>query len=87
MSKFMYFDFRCESCGNRTEAFVKPDVRTMSCPNCGGSAKRLISKATISLSGTDPAFGTAYDKWERVQKQKVANDKKFYADHGEDKPR
>jgi len=83
----MYFDFRCKSCGTVTEAFVKPDVKTTTCPNCGGTTKRLISKPTIALSGTDPDFSTQYDKWERVQKQKVANDKKFYQNHGEDKPR
>ncbi len=87
MSKFMYFDFRCESCGNVAEAFVKPDVKTMSCPNCGGSTKRMISSPTIALSGTDPAFTTAYDKWERVQKNKRKIDSKHYADHGYDKAR
>jgi len=83
----MYFDFRCQSCGNVNEAFVKPDTLTGTCPNCGGYTKRMISCPTIALSGTDPDFSTAYDKWERVQKDKVAKDKKFHADHGEDKPR
>ncbi len=87
MSKLMYFDFRCQGCGKVTEAFVKPDVLTQSCPNCGNIMKRMISCPTIGLSGTDPDFPTAYDKWERVQKQKVANDKKFHENHGEDKPR
>jgi len=83
----MYFDFRCQGCGEVFEEFVKPDVKTTTCPNCGNTTRRLISKPTIALSGTDPDFSTQYDHWERVQKQKVAKDKKFYADHGEDKPR
>ncbi|KKN23892.1 hypothetical protein LCGC14_0900340 [marine sediment metagenome] len=86
MSKFMFFDFRCQKCGEKFAGFVKPDIRITPC-NCGGEGRRLISSPTIALSGTDPAFTTAYDKWARVQQNKRKIDAKHYANHGEDKAR
>lgn len=85
MSKYIVFDFRCRGCKAKFEGFVKPDVKTTSCPNCSCTADRLISTPTIGLSGTDPDFPSSYDKWEKTQKQKRDNDKKFYKEHGVDK--
>lgn len=83
MSKFMFFDFRCEVCDHVFEDFVKPSV-TPQCPECNGRTARLISAPRIALSGTDPAFPGAYDKWERTQKQKREIEKKHYDNHGTD---
>ena len=84
MSKFMFFDFRCQSCHNVSEQFVKPDENPP-CPYCEGNMLRLISAPTISLSGTDPDFPGEYEKWDKKRKAKVAEDKKFFDNHGVDK--
>lgn len=85
MSKFMFFDFRCKECDHVFEGFVKPDVNP-SCPKCEGETKRLISAVRFTCGdGKDPDFPTSYDKWEKVNRQKTAQDKKFHADHGVDK--
>ena len=84
MSKFMYFDFRCKVCDEVFEDFVKPDVLP-SCPKCSGDTKRLISAPRIVGNGLDPSMPTAYAKWEKINKQKTAEDKKFYERHGVDK--
>ena len=84
MSKLLFFGFRC-CCGNVFDDLVKPDVHSAPCPECGKDGKRLVSTPTIGLSGTDPDFPGAYDKWEKTQKQMKAQDKKFYDDHGTDK--
>lgn len=80
----MFFDFRCLSCGEVTEEFVKPDVLETTCPICNCPTRRKVSAPTIALSGTDPAFPGAYDKWERTQKQKRETEKKHYDNHGTD---
>jgi len=85
MSKFMFFDFKCHTCGHEYEGFVKPDVLEEPCSQCGHTATRLVSAPRAELPGTDPAFPGAYDKWERVRKQKREIDKKFYKEHGVDK--
>jgi putative FmdB family regulatory protein len=84
MSKFMFFDFRCKTCDHIFEDFVKPDV-TPPCPKCDKETKRLISKPTINLPGTDPDFPGEYSKWEKKRRAKAAEDKKFYDNHGVDK--
>lgn len=81
----MYWDFRCSQCNTVFEDFVKPDIKQMDCPECLGVARRIISAPRIEITGKDPAFGTAYDKWERINKQKAAQDKAFYDRHGVDK--
>ncbi len=80
----MYFDFRCKVCENVFERFVKPDKKVF-CPKCAGSTKRLISAPRIVGNGLDPSMPTAYAKWEKINKQKTAEDKKFYERHGVDK--
>jgi putative FmdB family regulatory protein len=84
MSKFMYFDFRCLTCEHRFEDFVKPDVNPP-CPECQSATDRLISTPRIELGGMDADFPSAYDKWEKTNKQKTAIDRKFFKEHGEDK--
>lgn len=84
MSKFIYFDFRCKVCDHKFEDFVKPDANP-SCPKCSGNTTRLISAPRLGGNGCDPSMPTAYAKWERINKQKTAEDKKFYERHGVDK--
>ena len=84
LSKFIFYDFRCLTCLHAFEDFVKPDVNPP-CPKCEGVTKRLISAPTIALSGTDPAFPGAYEKWEKKRRAKAAEDAKFFDNHGADK--
>lgn len=84
MSKYMVWDFRCLDCNQVAEHYAKPD-QAVSCPQCNGKTKRLISAPRIEITGKDPDFGTAYDKWERINKQKTAQDKAFYDRHGVNK--
>lgn len=85
MSKLTLYDWRCTECRLKFEALRNPDVFETPCEKCDGISKRLISAPTIALSGTDPDFSTAYDKWERVQKNKRQVEKDWYANHGTDK--
>lgn len=86
MSKFILYDWRCTECNTKFDALAKMDDLTIECPQCGADSKRLISAPTFNLGdGKDPDFPTAYDAWEKKNKQKVKQDKKFYDDHGVDK--
>lgn len=84
MAKFMYFDFRCASCEDKFQMLVKPDVYETPCKACGTNAKRCISTPRVQLPGNDPDFPGAWDKWTKQNKQKVAQDRKHFQDHGVD---
>lgn len=86
MSKLILYDWRCTKCNTKFEALAKMVELTCDCPECGSTANRLISTPRLDPgNGLDPSMPSAYDRWERVNKQKIAQDKKFYADHGVDK--
>ena len=88
MSKHIYHTFRCEklSCGVKFEELVSPLVTLMYCTTCSSAAHRIMSAPGFNLGrGIDPDFPTAYDKWEKRQKQKRENEKKLYDRHGVDK--
>jgi putative FmdB family regulatory protein len=71
----LLFDFQCE-CGNKFEKLVPYGTETVSCTECDGMAKKLLSCPRIALDGTDPAYPTAWDKWEKKRKQKMAQEAK-----------
>ena len=80
------YEWRCRSCNLKFDELAKSDVLVTPCPDCGAESKRLISMGRLDPKmGLDPSMPSAYDKWERVNKQKVEKDKKFYKDHGVDK--
>lgn len=86
MSKLILYDWRCQSCEQKHEALEKSDVRTRDCPECGGEAIRLISAPRLDPKmGLDPDMPTAYDQWQKTNRQKVEQDKKFHENHGTDK--
>lgn len=46
------YEYRCESCGEVFERFLKmSDDPTCECPKCGETARRLISQTSFSLKG------------------------------------
>lgn len=59
------YDYCCTECGTVDEHFVSSsEVRTVSCRQCGGEAKRQVCTPTFKLPGNDPSgFPTAYQKW------------------------
>lgn len=86
MSKLIMYEWRCLSCETKFDHLAKQEVRKTECPECGAEAKRLISTPRFDLGGgKDPDFPTAYDAWEKQNKEKTAQDKKFFEDHGADK--
>lgn len=47
------YEYRCQSCDNVSEAFVRSGKEPTQCPECGEEAlKRLISKAGIIFKGS-----------------------------------
>lgn len=47
------YEYRCQSCDNVSEAFVRNGKEPTACPECGEeSLKRLISKAGIIFKGS-----------------------------------
>lgn len=86
MSKLILYDWRCQSCNTKFEAFAKMAVLNHACPECGADSKRLISAPHFDPKmGLDPDFSTFGDKWAKKNKQKTEQDKKFHEAHGADK--
>ena len=80
------YEWRCLSCELKYSTLAKSDVKVGTCPECGADSKRLISAPNFDPKmGLDPDFKKASAEWERKNKQKVAQDKKFYKEHGADK--
>jgi putative FmdB family regulatory protein len=69
------YDYRCGEC-NHVFTKMKPidERRTDTCPECKSDAKQVILKTAalpIGKMGCDPAFPTAWDKWEKRQRSKA----------------
>lgn len=76
------FDFRCGN-DHTHEAFVNDTVRERECPVCGQIAQRQISTPRVHLEGTTGAFPGAAMQWERKRAEKIAQERKQAASHGE----
>ncbi|MDX1642873.1 MAG: FmdB family zinc ribbon protein [Thermoanaerobaculia bacterium] len=47
------YEYRCESCGERTEAIQSFDDPPLAvCPHCGGPLKKLMSAPAFQFKGT-----------------------------------
>ena len=69
------FDFLCVN-GHITEAYRDDSERTITCPECGKDAIRLVSAPQVKLEGFSGAFPGAYDKWNRLRTEHLAQERK-----------
>jgi putative FmdB family regulatory protein len=52
------FDFQCSACGSIFETLVNKEVKTISCPQCGGKeSKKLLSAPSFSIKKGHAAKG------------------------------
>jgi len=58
----MLFEFRCQTCGEITEAIVKSDVEEIECFKCGKTAKRIISAPHFHIHGFNATNGYSHKK-------------------------
>lgn len=75
------FEFACGE-GHITERLVDSETRTVLC-HCFSEAERIVSAPQIKLEGFTGAFPGAYDRWERVHKEKLAVERRQAASRGE----
>lgn len=73
------YEYQCSDCGEVVDDLRKIDERLedMVCPVCNGKASFIVSTPQIMLEGWSGAFPTAADRWERVRKQKLAEERKL----------
>ena len=64
------FDYKCSVCSETFETLAKAEEE-VPCPKCQGHTERLVSAPRIALDGCDPAFPTAWGKWEKTRKEKA----------------
>lgn len=69
------FEFLCAD-GHVTEQLKDDSVRLSTCRKCGLNADRIISTPSVKLEGITGAFPGAYQKWERVRAERLAQEKK-----------
>jgi putative FmdB family regulatory protein len=62
-------DFVCSHCGYSVEKYVDDDYNAIECPECQGTAHRVISMPRVNLDGTDSGFPGAYDRWARIREE------------------
>ncbi len=75
------FEFLCDD-AHLSEKLVDDAIRTIKCSTCDKEAHRIVSNPTIKLEGCTGAFPGAYDRWERVRAEKLAQERKKAADAG-----
>jgi hypothetical protein len=67
------FDFECSNakCGNVFEELIQDDTRTLPCPTCGQASGRQLAapRTDWRRMGVDPAFPSAWDKWDKAKRQ------------------
>lgn len=77
------FEFVCPE-GHVTERLIDSEVRHSVCPKCFLESERVVSSPQIKLEGFTGAFPGAYDRWEKVRREKLAVERKQKASHGEE---
>lgn len=75
------FEFACH-CGQVFEKYVDDSVRSVGC-SCGIQAERIMSATNFKLEGITGDFPGAYSRWERVRAEKMKEERKKAASHGE----
>jgi len=75
------FEFACP-CGLLLEKLVDDRTRAIEC-GCGMAAERIMSATNFKLEGITGAFPGAYSRWERVRAEKMKEERKKAASHGE----
>jgi len=72
------YEYECTKCGNISEHLVPMKFRdnTQECPECSSPTVVIISAPQIRLEGISGDFPSAYDRWEKVRKQKHAQELK-----------
>lgn len=77
------FEFSCDD-GHVTERLMDDTIRTADCKVCGKESHRIVSAPRVNLEGITGAFPGAYDKWTRVQAEKLKQERKKNASEGRD---
>ncbi len=75
------FEFSCP-CGQVFEKYVDDSIRAVDC-FCSSKAERIVSTTNFKLEGITGAFPGAYSRWERVRAEKMKEERKKAASHGE----
>lgn len=71
------YDYVCPDCDEHYEAMNSIANReTSECPNCHSTGKRIPSATRCKLDGTSGDFPGEHMRWERVRKQKMAQERK-----------
>ena len=63
-------DFKCETCGLITEAYVDNTSMNIQC-QCGDMADRMIGAPHIHLEGISGDFPSASDKWANQRQERA----------------
>lgn len=69
------FEFRCEN-SHITERFVDETVKSVECSECNTPAEKILSACGIYLEPFSGLHPSAYDRWDRVRAEKLAQEKK-----------
>jgi len=69
------FDFKCPTCDDVIEKFVKNDTKNIPC-NCGDTRYKIISAPQFKWNDAHNPNSPAADKWVKMREQKMAQEAK-----------
>ena len=76
------FEFRCQASDKVFERYIDDSITEVRC-NCGGEANRIVSAVRSSLDVVSGDFPGATMKWAKAREQKLKEERKTKANHGE----
>ena len=76
------YEFKCSN-NHVTEQFVDETIKTSQCRECDENATRIISPTGIYLEPFSGLYPSSYDRWTRVRSEKMTQEKKRNAEHGD----
>lgn len=76
------YEYKCSE-GHVTEHITKLADRLLPVVcECGNLAHYTISAPNVRLEGITGAFPGAYDKWEKMRREKLQQERKLKQNHG-----
>jgi putative FmdB family regulatory protein len=76
--------YECDS-KHRAEHLCKIAERDTphTCQECAGEMRRVLTTVQFKLEGITGDFPTAYDKWDKVHREKLSQEQKLAAENGD----
>lgn len=82
----MFYDYHCTDCGDTHEAFCPTTELEHECPECGRTARRILSAVRIDrtrIATTANASPESIAHFDRIHQQRKTIEERSMREHGD----